>query len=334
MVTSGAPIQVATATDRTYLPWCATALLSCLRATADHRLHFHVLHEGTITADLQTELTRRVEANGGEVDFLLIDEGLFGVLPTKGAALGGRISWARVLLPEMLPDLERVIYLDADVLAVDSLHPLWDEDLDGGVLGAVRNVIEPGMRAHVAALGISDPRCYFNAGVLLVDLGALRAERSWERICDFVRNAGRPLTWYDQDALNVVFSGRWKALAPRWNAQNSFWFWNELATEVLGPAALSEAVRDPAIIHFEGPAIGKPWHYLNPHPYRERYLAALADTPWAGEPLIDRTMATRLIRRLPPTRQIPAYLKLESYRGRVRSVEARARRTVSRSSVT
>jgi lipopolysaccharide biosynthesis glycosyltransferase len=296
-----------------------------LRATPEDGLHFHVLHEGTITSDIQMQMRRLLETHGGRVDFDLIDDQLLGVLPTKGASLGGRISWARVLLPELLPEVERVIYVDADVLCVDSLSALWREDLGDAVLGAVRNVIEPGMHPHVAALGIADPRCYFNAGVLLVDLEAMRGQHSWERTRDFVAGAGQPLTWYDQDALNVVFAEQWKPLEPRWNAQNSFWVWSQWAADVLGLDALSDAVRYPAIVHFEGPAIGKPWHYLNPHPYRNHYLAILADTPWAGEPFVDRTMATRLIRQLPSNRRIPAYLKLEEYRRRVRSVAGRLR---------
>jgi lipopolysaccharide biosynthesis glycosyltransferase len=185
------------------------------------------------------------------------------------------------------------------------------------------------MRPHVASLGIRDPRHYFNAGVLLVDLVALRAEHSWERISEFVRGVAQPLTWFDQDALNVVFAEQWKPLEPRWNVQNSFWAWSQWATDVFGSEALAEANRNPAILHFEGPSICKPWHYLSPHPHRERYLATLADTPWFGEPLTDRTVATRVIRRLPPDQRIPAYLKLEGYRDGVRRAGARAKRVIS-----
>ena len=322
-VTASGAIHVATATDRSYLPWCATGLLSCLRATSDRRVHFHVLHEGTIPANEQEQLTEMVRAHQGCIDFRLIDAELLATLPTKGPSLGGRISWARVLLPEIFPHLDRVIYLDADVLAIKSLSPLWTEDLDGAVLGAVRNVVEPSMRPHVASLGIRDPRRYFNAGVLLIDLEAMRGERSWERISEFVRGMSEPLTWFDQDALNVVFAEQWKPLEPGWNAQNSFWGWKDWATEVFGPETLAGAVDDPAILHFEGPSLCKPWHYLCPHPYRERYLATLAETPWYGHPLDERTVATRLIRRLPPDRRIPAYLKFEAYREGVRRAGAR-----------
>jgi lipopolysaccharide biosynthesis glycosyltransferase len=329
MRTSLAEIQVATACDRSYLPWCATALLSCLQATTDRPLRFHILHEGTITAEDQARLNAMVDSHSGTVEFKVIDSELLGTLPTKGPTLGGRISWARVLLPEILPALDRVIYLDADVLTVKTLSPLWCEDLDGVVLGAVRNVVEPGMRPHVASLGILDTRRYFNAGVLLIDLAAMRRARSWDRISEFVHQVNEPLTWFDQDALNVVFADDWKPLDPRWNVQNSFWGWRDWAIEVFGQEDLTGAVDDPAILHFEGPSICKPWHYLCPHPYRGLYLATLADTPWDGEPLIERTVATRLIRCLPADHRITGYLKWETVRGGIRRAGARAKRVIS-----
>jgi lipopolysaccharide biosynthesis glycosyltransferase len=291
---------------------------------------FHVLHEGTLGSEAQARLTAMVQAQGGSVQFDLIAPELLGALPTKGPSLGGRISWARVLLPEMFPDLDRLVYLDADVLAVRSLSPLWTENLDGAVLGAVRNVVEPAMRQHVVSLGLPDPRSYFNAGVLLVDLEAMRAAESWRMISEFVRNAAEPMTWFDQDALNVLFAERWKPLDPKWNAQNSFWFWRDWATEVLGDQALESAIQDPAIIHFEGPSLCKPWHYLCPHPYRARYLATLADTPWFGEPVVDRTVATRLIRRLPLDQRISTYLRLEAFREGVKRAKTRVRHAICR----
>jgi lipopolysaccharide biosynthesis glycosyltransferase len=328
MTTSTEAIQIATASDRSYLPWCATALLSCLRATTDRPLHFHVLHEGTIGEGDQDRLTAMVERYRGTIEFKVIDDELLGTLPTKGPSLGGRISWARVLLPEIFPGLSRVIYLDADVLTVQSLSSLWAEDLGGAVLGAVRNVVEPAMWPHIASLGISDPARYFNAGVLLIDLAAMRDARSWGRISEFVRRVDEPLTWFDQDALNVVFADRWKPLDPRWNVQNSFWGWRDWAADVFGDEALGGAVQGPAILHFEGPSLCKPWHYLCTHPYRDRYLSTLADTPWAGEPLSERTVANRLIRRLPPDQRIPAYLKFETIREQIRQAGGRARRAI------
>src|SRR5439155_15542090 len=161
-----------------------------------------------------------------------------------------RMSRLRVVLPARLPELQRVLYLDADTLVGGSMAALWDTALEGAPVGAVANVTEPAMQAHVTSLGV-ERGGYFNAGVLLVDLGRWREEGATAALTRFV--ADRPgLPWFDQDALNAVFAKRWKRLHPRWNAMNSFWMWGDLAAAVFGDEALAEARSRPAILHFEG----------------------------------------------------------------------------------
>jgi lipopolysaccharide biosynthesis glycosyltransferase len=140
---------------------------------------------------------------------------------------------------------------------------------------------------------------YFNSGVLLFDLERVRSAGLMARAREVACRQHDRLLWPDQDALNVAFAGRWLPVHPRWNCMNSLRVWRPWADEALGADAVAEALADPAVVHFEGPALSKPWHYLSDHPLRDRYRSALARTPWAGTPLADRTVATRLIAHLP-----------------------------------
>jgi UDP-glucose:(glucosyl)LPS alpha-1,3-glucosyltransferase len=167
-------------------------------------------------------------------------------------------------------------------------------------------------------MGISYPGGFFNSGVILFQLDQMRAERSTEEIVKFALSQRENLVWPDQDALNVVFNGRWHSLHPKWNAQNSLWSWREWAIEVFGAEAVGEAVSHPAIRHFEGPSVAKPWHFLCPAPHRELYRATLAQTPWAGEPLDDRTAMTRLIALLPRRWQLDVYRRAVAARSSVK----------------
>ena len=83
-------------------------------------------------------------------------------------------------MPELLPEVERVLYLDVDTLALDDLAPLWRTDLGDAYVGAVTNVFQPDHLFHAAELGIR-PEDYFNSGVLLLDLAALRRDGCAER---------------------------------------------------------------------------------------------------------------------------------------------------------
>ncbi len=308
-------VHIALATDTAYCPWAAVAVSSCQAATGAG-VHVHVLHEGDLSDVTQDRFAAMVRGHNGEISFHAVASRRLAGVPSKGPALGGRVSWLRILLPEMLPDLNRILYLDADTLTMDSLEALWEMPLGDAGIAAVANVVEPDRRGHVIGLGIADPRHYFNAGVLVMDLALMRREDSFSEILRVVADRGDELTWFDQDALNLVFAGRWRRLEPRWNAQNSLWFWGRWAREVFGESAVRGAVSNPGILHFEGPAIVKPWHYLCQHPYRDAYRATLAKTPWSDAPLLERTAATRMIHRLPRSMQLPAYVRLQSLQAR------------------
>ena len=143
----------------------------------------------------------------------------------------------------------------------------------------------------------------------------MRDERSTDELLDFALSHQEILPWNDQDALNVIFNGRWHSLHPRWNAQNNLWSWRDWAIDVFGPGPVDEAVAAPAIRHFEGPSVAKPWHYLCAVPHRDDYLEVLAQTPWAGTPMQDRTPTTVAIRLLPRRWRLDVY-------GRVLAVRA------------
>jgi len=314
-VTPAGDPHVVLVTDRAFLPWCATAILSCVE-TATTPVTVHVVHADDVTAADRDLLRQVVEPAGGAVRFHVLDAGDLEQLPTKGAALGGRMSWGRIVLADVLAELDRVVYIDADTLVFDSVHRVWEFPMEGAPVAAVVNVTEAARRDHLRSLGFDDPREYFNAGVLLLDLAMWRAEGAGDALADVAR-ANPSLSWFDQDALNIVFAQRWRPLDPRWNVMFSFWLWADVAGELLGADAVASATGDPGIVHFEGPPVCKPWHYLCPHPLRDTHRAALARTPWARTPLDDRTFGTRLIARLPTPWRLPAYSRLLAYRERL-----------------
>lgn len=73
----------------------------------------------------------------------------------------------RYLFADMLPKtVTRLIYLDADIICKGNILPLWQTDLQGKVLGAVRDW---GEAKSCDRIGLKNGR-YFNSGVLLLDL--------------------------------------------------------------------------------------------------------------------------------------------------------------------
>jgi UDP-glucose/galactose:(glucosyl)LPS alpha-1,2-glucosyl/galactosyltransferase len=305
-------IHVVAASDSGYLPWCATLIRSCLDRHPRRPLTVHVLHEGDISSADEDRLRRMPgPSSPAEVTVRRVSPVLAGTLPTQG----GRTIWLRLAAPELLADLGRALYLDSDTLVLAPLDELWRCDVGDSGLGAVGNVIEPVERPRVESLGL-DPLRFFNSGVLLLDLDRLRATEAFTEVVRYAMSNADRLLWPDQDALNHVFRDSWQPLHPRWNAQNSLWTWRVWADEVFGAQAVAEATADPGVLHFEGPHLCKPWHQLNSHPWRDFYRATLDRTPWATAPVVDRTVATRVLRWLPPRRRVDTYIRLLRWRAR------------------
>ena len=270
-------MHVAWAGDRAYVPHAAAALRSLTGHASGERIHAHFLHpSGTDTRCL--EGLRSIAAGGP----LTVELHAISPAQVTGLPGWGRIPptmWYRILLPELLPGVERVLYLDCDVLVLTSISPLWALDLTDSYLAAVTNVPEQHMLGHARELGLAGPERYFNSGVLLMNLELMRRDGCAAALRECALDRSGHLLWPDQDALNLVLGERRHALHPRWNLMNSIrsFPWS---ADLFAPGAVAEAIRDPAIIHFEGPRQNKPWHVLCDHPYRDAYLAHRRQTPW------------------------------------------------------
>ena len=240
-------------------------------------VHVHYLHGPRLVSAQRDRIGEMVERGGGTADFVeMADERVAGLpsTPQFTAAM-----WYRVFLPELLPGVDRVLYLDADTIAVDSLEPLWHTDLTGHWLGAVTNVFQENHRWRPHELGLPGPEVYFNSGVLLLNLAEMRRDGRTDAILDCARTRGDELEWPDQDALNLVLGERRVALHPRWNCMNSVIGFRS-AREVFGRRAVRQARRRPAIRHFEGPSENKPWNPGCDPGSRELYARHRRETPW------------------------------------------------------
>lgn len=299
-------IEVAYAITSSYSPWAATSMLSIAERT-DVALRFHVLHAGQLDHANAERLAATVKDSGASIVVHDVDPARLRGLPAIDRF--GMVVWLRFLLPELLPDLDRVLYLDSDTFATDSIERLWALPLEDAPIGAVSNIVHPCHHPHVRSLGLQ-PGQFFNSGVLMLGLDEMRRRGSSEHLLRFARDHADALLWPDQDALNVVFAGQWRPLDLRWNAQNSILYWRRLAEDAAGVDAVRRAIQDPGIVHFEGPTFVKPWHALCGHPRRAAYRETLARTPWAGHSLEDDRPVVRILSRLPFSLRTRIYPKL------------------------
>ena len=245
-----------------------------------HRIF--VFHDG-----YGPELRARVEESAGShVDLEWIDARSEVLADAQLPEYLPPATLYRLRLTTLLPsDVERVIYLDTDVVVRGSLRGLWDFDLHGCPLGAVRDAVYPWAGSPRCVdwrtFGVAPTMPYFNAGVMVIPLQQWREERIGERVLDLL--ARYSLRYGDQCALNVVANGEWARVSPRWNLQSGHQPDDSAAWIVEPGDELLDALRDPAVVHFtffDGQV--KPWDANSTAAHRERWLEELDRTSWAG----------------------------------------------------
>lgn len=259
-------LHVACAVQGDYVPHSAAVVHSAL---AHGDVVFHYLHG----PDLAGRARRRVAAIGDQIVFHEIAPERVRGLPVRDYFTAA--MWYRLFLDELV-EAPRVLYLDCDAIVADELAPLFASDLGGAWLAAVENVRLPWLPDRAADLAL--PR-YFNSGVLLLDLDALRAAGAMAQVRDVAVREGEALLWPDQDALNVVLAAHSAPLAPRWNAMNAVLARPE-GEATFGSQAVAEARERPGIRHFEGPGDNKPWNRGFALPHGELYWAHRQATPF------------------------------------------------------
>jgi lipopolysaccharide biosynthesis glycosyltransferase len=182
-----------------------------------------------------------------------------------------------LLLADVLPEsVERVLFIDPDLLVLDDVGEIWETRLGGNVVAAVTDqaipvVSSPRGLKDWRARGIPADAPYFNGGVLLMDLARWRSHDVTGRALQYLAmNRGR-IDFFHQSALNAILWDKWLRLDQRWNLVAS------LAGRPYG-SRNSAGVDNPGIVHFAGKF--KPWRVRIGGPFAASYYDELSRHGW------------------------------------------------------
>ena len=170
-------------------------------------------------------------------------------------------AYYRLLLSELIPDLNRIIYLDGDTIIYTDLTEMFNLEMGNNVmLGFVDNSYQ-----KAEEFGIRTYK-YIVSGVLLINLKTIRRENISAQFFEFIDKYQDKLTQEDQTVINIVLHGRIDFLPPKygiWNFNNkdAVLHHNNYENKNLGVKAYDEkeilnAWNLPSILHF---VRAKPW---------------------------------------------------------------------------
>jgi len=174
---------------------------------------FHLIHDSTLSKSSEQSIKQYVVQRDAEVDFYDISD-----QPEFEKMKNGTLY--RLFLPRLLTSLHKVVYLDADVFVMKDIDELWKVDVNNYTLAAVRDVQETRSMLRTLryykgqALNYDD---YFNAGVLIMNLDAIRAKCDLpQEYLSYIQRFPHTML-LDQDFLNCKFGKTTKLLPIQFN---------------------------------------------------------------------------------------------------------------------
>ena len=248
------PISLLVSLDQNYLPQLQVLLTSIYWNNPGESFAVYLLHSGIPEQDLEC-VRRQCGQFAYSFSPILVDSQLFDHAPTTKQY--PKEMYYRLLAGCLLPrELQRILYLDPDILVINPLRPLWEMDLDGNLFAAAAHTGKTELANNVNRLRLGTKHDYYNSGVLLIDLEECRKSISPEHLFQFVAKHEKEMLLPDQDLLNALYGDRILPLEDAiWNydARN----YNTYRMASSGRYDTNWVMDHTAILHFCGRA--KPW---------------------------------------------------------------------------
>lgn len=230
-------------------------MLTSLFYNNPHRTFTIYLMHSRLTEDEVADLDGWIAERGSRLEQVKVDNRCFHDAPTL---LHYTVEmYYRLLAWKFLPDhLDRILYLDPDILVLNPVDPLEDIDLDGYLFAAAYHDIISIKEINKIRLSPYKIEAYYNSGVLLMNLKLQRERIKEEEIFEFVKKNRTKLIMPDQDIMNMIYNQEIKALdEKRYNYDARYYQYYKLRSG--GQCDMDYVIRNTVFLHFCGKK--KPW---------------------------------------------------------------------------
>lgn len=255
-------VSVVVAASPSYVLPLAVTLTSMLESGGPNtRYDVNVLIDDRYAPDVEAKLLSLEQRYPGtKVNFVSVGDRFDATtVTTKHVKVN---TYYRLLIPELLPHLDRCIYLDTDVVVERDLTPLLRTVVDDKYLAGVYAAgYRPRPDEKALEMGLPSYNRYVNAGVLLMNLRRIRRDGLPQQ---FMELSKQDFESDDQDVLNVSCYPDIRLLPPRFNLMTKYFPANQDeffaysgVKETWTVAEYKEAVRSPVVIHYADKR--KPW---------------------------------------------------------------------------
>lgn len=261
-------LNIAMSINRAYVNYCIITICSILENT-DQILNVYILNSDLDKSDekyMNNKLSKyhiKVKLN-----FIFLDRNNLNLTNFKNYKAHLSIeTFYRLLLPKVLKDLDKIIYIDSDIIFKEDISKLDAIDIDEFYIGAVKDCnLE--MESYLHKTNFPG---YFNAGLMIMNLDKMRKTNFTERCLEFYETTSLVLPYADQDILNYIIQDEWYCLEQNWNVIRQ-WAKKDLALyEIYKDDYIESIINNPPYtIHYTSSI--KPWSFLCDHPLKKEFI--------------------------------------------------------------
>lgn len=275
--------NIAYGIDKNFLFGCMISISSVLLHNPSSSFHFHVF-----TDYIDQDYKEKIEALAKQYDTLIT---VYLVDCQELKNLPNNKNWTyaiyfRFIITDYFDGiLNKILYLDADIICKNSLNELFDLDLSNDIAAVVTEGERDWWNRRAQDLKSLDiERGYFNSGVLFINLAKWNAFDVTLKAMNMLGNEEykKIISFPDQDILNIILSNYVLFLDKRYNRQFSINY--ELKAKK--GTSYKHPIDDETIfIHYIGPT--KPWHrWAEEYSCSSSFIEAKKCSPWRNATLL------------------------------------------------
>lgn len=249
------PYHILVTLDRNYLSVLTVMLYSLTQSDSDGVFTVYVAHNSLTEEDFSNlgKMLPRTEL----VDVRIPENFL------ENAPVSSRYPtemYFRLFAAQYLPqELDRILYLDPDLVVLNSLRELYSIDFQNNLFAAASHIESRTFKEfNRLRLGLSEETHYINSGVMMMNLPLLRQEQNREDIFSFIEKHKNTLLLPDQDVLNALYADRTVFIDPMiYNLGDKYLHLRNLRLSKEERIDLDWVRTHTAIVHYYGK--NKPW---------------------------------------------------------------------------
>ncbi len=240
-------------------------------------IHIYLLHSNVCKENL-ARLAAHVGRLGGAFSDVRVPPELFeGATVTKYFT---KEMYYRLLIPQLLPQEERALYLDPDIIIFRSIEEFYRSDFEGRLMIAVPDYLgDSYYPERKKNLGLDSNYRYINSGVILFNIPLMNESFHLDEMFSFMNTCGLTLEFPDQDLINVYFKDGIKYAPREYNFTTEYVGTGDFLKYLFSPGYRRSERERVVIAHYMGKC--KPWKpsyyykfYRTYRFYLNKYLTA------------------------------------------------------------